>query len=143
MAACIAGTVADFTKSKAGVVKETPSRLIAELTHRRFGAIVLQSFSKSERPPNCAVWPSAEIAALPAWKSAMMAAILGTRPRSQNQARKSHGRSGAMLGRRPKKGDTELVVRATDGEGKLQISEYRDQVPDGATGLHCVKAKVQ
>ena len=40
-------------------------------------------------------------------------------------------------------GDTELVVRATDGEGKLQISEYRDQVPDGATGLHRVKAKVQ
>ena len=48
-----------------------------------------------------------------------------------------------MLGRRPKKGDTELVVRATDGEGKLQISEYRDQVPDGATGLHRVKAKVE
>ena len=40
-------------------------------------------------------------------------------------------------------GDTELVVRATDGEGKLQISEYRDQVPDGATGLHRVKAKVE
>jgi hypothetical protein len=34
-------------------------------------------------------------------------------------------------------------VRATDGEGKLQISEYRDQVPDGATGLHRVKAKVE
>lgn len=40
-------------------------------------------------------------------------------------------------------GETELVVRATDGEGKAQISEYRDQVPDGATGLHHVKAKVQ
>ena len=40
-------------------------------------------------------------------------------------------------------GDTKLVVRATDGEGKLQISEYRDQVPDGATGLHHVKAKVE
>src|SRR5215472_6670720 len=40
-------------------------------------------------------------------------------------------------------GDTEFVVRATDGKGKLQISEYRDQVPDGATGLHHVKAKVE
>jgi hypothetical protein len=34
------------------------------------------------------------------------------------------------------------VVRATDGEGKLQTSEYRDQVPDGATGLHRVRANV-
>jgi DMSO/TMAO reductase YedYZ molybdopterin-dependent catalytic subunit len=40
-------------------------------------------------------------------------------------------------------GDAELVVRATDGNGKLQISEYRDQVPDGATGLHRVKATVE
>ena len=40
-------------------------------------------------------------------------------------------------------GETKLVVRATDGEGKLQISEYRDQVPDGATGLHCVRARVE
>ena len=40
-------------------------------------------------------------------------------------------------------GEADLVVRATDGEGKLQISEYRDQVPDGATGLHHVKAKVE
>ncbi|MEP6586505.1 MAG: molybdopterin-dependent oxidoreductase [Candidatus Udaeobacter sp.] len=40
-------------------------------------------------------------------------------------------------------GDTELVVRATDGNGKLQISEYRDQVPDGATGLHRVKVRVE
>jgi Sulfite oxidase and related enzymes len=40
-------------------------------------------------------------------------------------------------------GDTTLVVRATDGNGKLQISEYRDQVPDGATGLHYVKARVE
>jgi DMSO/TMAO reductase YedYZ molybdopterin-dependent catalytic subunit len=40
-------------------------------------------------------------------------------------------------------GETELVVRATDGEGKLQISEYRDQVPDGATGLHRVRARVE
>ncbi|MFN2509290.1 MAG: molybdopterin-dependent oxidoreductase [Chthoniobacterales bacterium] len=39
--------------------------------------------------------------------------------------------------------DPELVVRATDGNGTLQISEYRDQVPDGATGLHRVKAKVE
>jgi DMSO/TMAO reductase YedYZ molybdopterin-dependent catalytic subunit len=40
-------------------------------------------------------------------------------------------------------GDVRLVVRATDGEGELQISEYRDQVPDGATGLHWVKGKVE
>ena len=40
-------------------------------------------------------------------------------------------------------GEIKLVVRATDGEGKLQISEYRDQVPDGATGLHRVRAIVE
>jgi DMSO/TMAO reductase YedYZ molybdopterin-dependent catalytic subunit len=40
-------------------------------------------------------------------------------------------------------GKTTLVVRATDGDGKLQISEYRDQVPDGATGLHRVRAIVE
>jgi DMSO/TMAO reductase YedYZ molybdopterin-dependent catalytic subunit len=40
-------------------------------------------------------------------------------------------------------GDADLVVRATDGEGEEQISEYRDQVPDGATGLHRVKARVE
>jgi hypothetical protein len=32
---------------------------------------------------------------------------------------------------------------ATDGDGKLQIGEYRDQVPDGATGLHRVRAIVE
>jgi DMSO/TMAO reductase YedYZ molybdopterin-dependent catalytic subunit len=40
-------------------------------------------------------------------------------------------------------GETKLVVRATDGEGELQISDYRDQVPDGATGLHHVRARVE
>jgi DMSO/TMAO reductase YedYZ molybdopterin-dependent catalytic subunit len=40
-------------------------------------------------------------------------------------------------------GDFKLLVRATDGEGKPQISEYRDQVPDGATGLHHVRARVE
>jgi len=40
-------------------------------------------------------------------------------------------------------GETTLVVRGTDNKGKLQISEYRDQVPDGATGLHHVRAFVQ
>jgi len=39
-------------------------------------------------------------------------------------------------------GESRLVVRATDGEGKLQISDYRDPVPDGATGLHSVRANV-
>ena len=42
-----------------------------------------------------------------------------------------------------KEGETTFVVRATDGNGKLQISEYRDQVPDGATGLHHVRALVE
>jgi DMSO/TMAO reductase YedYZ molybdopterin-dependent catalytic subunit len=42
-----------------------------------------------------------------------------------------------------KEGEAKVLVRATDGNGKLQISEYRDQVPDGATGLHRVKAKVE
>jgi DMSO/TMAO reductase YedYZ molybdopterin-dependent catalytic subunit len=40
-------------------------------------------------------------------------------------------------------GETALVVRATDGEGTLQIDEYRDAVPDGATGLHRVRAIVE
>jgi Mo-co oxidoreductase dimerisation domain len=39
-------------------------------------------------------------------------------------------------------GKSQLVVRATDGDGKLQISDYRDPVPDGATGLHRVRANV-
>src|SRR5215831_1069110 len=98
MAACIAGTGADFTRSKAGVVKVTRFRRIAESTRLRFGAIISQSLSKSEKPPNSAAWPSAAIAALAVLKSATMAATLGTRLRSQNRAQKSHGRSGAMLG---------------------------------------------
>lgn len=40
-------------------------------------------------------------------------------------------------------GEAQIVVRATDGNGKLQISQYRDQVPDGATGLHRVRALVE
>ena len=40
-------------------------------------------------------------------------------------------------------GGAKVLVRATDGEGEEQISEYRDQVPDGATGLHRVKARVE
>jgi len=36
-----------------------------------------------------------------------------------------------------------VLVRATDGEAEEQISECRDQVPDGATGLHRVKARVE
>ena len=40
-------------------------------------------------------------------------------------------------------GDAKVLVRGTDGNGKLQISEYRDPVPDGATGLHRVKARVE
>jgi hypothetical protein len=40
-------------------------------------------------------------------------------------------------------GDAEVVVRGTDGEGELQVSHYRDQVPDRAIGLHRVKARVE
>jgi hypothetical protein len=40
-------------------------------------------------------------------------------------------------------GEAKVLLRATDGEGEEQISEYRDQVPDGATGLHRVKARVE
>ena len=40
-------------------------------------------------------------------------------------------------------GEAKVLVRSTDGEGEEQISEYRDQVPDGATGLHRVKARVE
>ncbi|MFL6583869.1 MAG: molybdopterin-dependent oxidoreductase [Chthoniobacterales bacterium] len=40
-------------------------------------------------------------------------------------------------------GESALLVRAADNDGELQISEFRDQVPDGATGLHRVRAQVQ
>jgi DMSO/TMAO reductase YedYZ molybdopterin-dependent catalytic subunit len=40
-------------------------------------------------------------------------------------------------------GEAKVVVRAYDKDGKQQISEYRDQVPDGATGLHHVRATVR
>jgi len=39
-------------------------------------------------------------------------------------------------------GETELIVRATDGNGSPQIPEYRYSVPDGGTGWHRVKARV-
>jgi hypothetical protein len=35
-----------------------------------------------------------------------------------------------------------LRVRATDGQGKLQISEARDPFPSGATGYHTVTIAV-
>lgn len=44
---------------------------------------------------------------------------------------------------RDEEGEITLVVRATDGKGNPQISEYRDQVPDGATGLHHVRSFIQ
>ena len=40
-------------------------------------------------------------------------------------------------------GETKVVVRAYDKNGRQQISEYRDQVPDGATGLHSVHVLVE
>lgn len=42
-----------------------------------------------------------------------------------------------------KPGDARLVVRATDGDGRLQIAEDRNPVPSGATGLHRVRARVE
>ena len=44
---------------------------------------------------------------------------------------------------RPEKhGEYKLVVRATDGNGALQISEERGTAPKGATGYHKVTARV-
>ncbi len=40
-------------------------------------------------------------------------------------------------------GEATLLVRAVDGEGNRQIEQFRDQVPNGATGLHRVRATVQ
>jgi DMSO/TMAO reductase YedYZ molybdopterin-dependent catalytic subunit len=40
-------------------------------------------------------------------------------------------------------GEYVIAVRATDGNGALQISEDRATVPQGATGLHRVKAVVR
>lgn len=39
--------------------------------------------------------------------------------------------------------DLRVSVRATDGEGHLQIAEDRPAVPHGATGLHRVKGQVK
>ena len=39
-------------------------------------------------------------------------------------------------------GDGTFVVRATNADGQPQITENRGPVPDGATGLHRVKARV-
>ncbi len=40
-------------------------------------------------------------------------------------------------------GDVPLLVRATDGNGDVQVGEARDIVPQGATGYHRVMARVQ
>jgi DMSO/TMAO reductase YedYZ molybdopterin-dependent catalytic subunit len=40
-------------------------------------------------------------------------------------------------------GESQVAVRAYDNDGELQISEFRDQVPDGATGIHRVRAEVR
>ncbi len=39
-------------------------------------------------------------------------------------------------------GEFNLQVRATDGNGDPQITERRGIVPEGATGIHTVTAKV-
>lgn len=39
-------------------------------------------------------------------------------------------------------GDAELVVRATDGAGDLQTADERDTLPDGATGYHSIRVRV-
>jgi hypothetical protein len=39
-------------------------------------------------------------------------------------------------------GDTEIVVRATDGQGLPQIAEERPTVPEGATGLQRIRSTV-
>jgi DMSO/TMAO reductase YedYZ molybdopterin-dependent catalytic subunit len=40
-------------------------------------------------------------------------------------------------------GEYELAVRATDGAGRPQIEEYRGVIPEGSTGLHRLKARVE
>lgn len=40
-------------------------------------------------------------------------------------------------------GEYKLVVRATDGAGKPQITEDRYVIPEGSTGLHRIKARVE
>jgi hypothetical protein len=40
-------------------------------------------------------------------------------------------------------GEYPLLVRATDRTGALQIPESRPSVPEGATGLHRVLARVE
>ena len=40
-------------------------------------------------------------------------------------------------------GETKALVRAYDKFGNQQVSEYRDQVPDGATGLHVVRVLIE
>jgi DMSO/TMAO reductase YedYZ molybdopterin-dependent catalytic subunit len=40
-------------------------------------------------------------------------------------------------------GDHQLVVRATDGTGELQSTVEDDSVPDGASGLHRVRVRVE
>jgi DMSO/TMAO reductase YedYZ molybdopterin-dependent catalytic subunit len=40
-------------------------------------------------------------------------------------------------------GDSAILVRAFDNDGNEQIPEFRDQVPDGSTGLHRVRAQVR
>jgi DMSO/TMAO reductase YedYZ molybdopterin-dependent catalytic subunit len=39
--------------------------------------------------------------------------------------------------------EVRIIVRATDGDGNLQIAESRNTVPQGATGLHRVRARVE
>ena len=38
--------------------------------------------------------------------------------------------------------NVQLIVRATDGEGSLQIAQSRNTVSEGSTGLHRVRAKL-
>jgi DMSO/TMAO reductase YedYZ molybdopterin-dependent catalytic subunit len=42
----------------------------------------------------------------------------------------------------PAPGDYRLIVRATDGQGQPQVAEYRDTVPEGATGYHTLTLHV-
>ncbi len=47
------------------------------------------------------------------------------------------------LGWSPSRGEHELVVRATDGNGEPQETKKDDSVPDGATGLHRVGVRAE
>ena len=130
-----------FTSNKAGAVLEMSSPHIPVSMRRRSRAITLRNRLFSAKRPSCAEWPLAATA------ESQRSRLVPTtaRPGSSRDLAARHENFLSLWRYEwtPKPaGESQLIVRATDGEGKLQISEYRNQIPDGATGLHCVRANV-